>query len=59
MVSFLETVVECSGFSESFVGYFCESDLDLVLLDALVTCLDIHVQEVLLEIQVEVDVRWA
>ena len=59
MVSFLETEVECSGFSESYFGYFCESDLDLVLMDASASYLDAHIREVLLEIQVEVDVRWA
>jgi hypothetical protein len=53
VVSFLVGMAKCSGFSESYFGYFCGSDLDLVLLDALASYTFIHVQEVLLEIQQE------
>ena len=42
-------MAKCSGFYESYFGYFCGSYLDLALLDA-ASCLDIRVREALLEI---------
>ena len=48
-----------SGFSESYFGYFFESYLDLVHLEALPSCLDFNNQEALLEILGEEDAQWA